>query len=101
MEGKVENSNRIKDGNERLALEDVEMQRILKKYFEELYYIGTEEQIAFYIWGFEEVWRGNYFGREVTRRTEGEVREGKLKSRKATGNGEVTGEMIKGGSNWI
>ena len=35
--GKVENFNRIKDGNGKLALEEVEMRRIWKEYFGYLY----------------------------------------------------------------
>ena len=38
--GKMENCSRIKDGNGRLTLE-VEMQRIWKEYFEDLYSIDT------------------------------------------------------------
>ena len=37
--GKVENSNIIKDENVRLALEEVELRRIWKGYFEDLYNI--------------------------------------------------------------
>ena len=48
--------------------------------------------------GFDGIRRGNYFGGETTRRTEVEVRGGKLKNGNATGNDEITGE-IKGGSN--
>ena len=40
-EGKVENYSRIKDGNGRLALEEVEVRRIWKEYFEDLYDIDT------------------------------------------------------------
>ena len=36
-EGKEESSSRIKDGNVRLALEEDEVQRIWKDYFEDLY----------------------------------------------------------------
>ena len=45
--------------------------------------------------------RGNYFGGEPIRRTEVEVRVGKLKNGKAAGNDEITGEMIKGGGNRV
>ena len=41
-EGKIENCSRIKEGNGRLALEEVEMQRIWKEYFEDLYNIDTQ-----------------------------------------------------------
>ena len=59
--GKMENSNRIKDGNGRLALEEAEVQRIWKEYYEDLYNINTQEQVAVYMCGFDGVQRGNYF----------------------------------------
>ena len=45
--------------------------------------------------------RGNYFGVEPIRKTEVEVRVGKLKNGKAAGKDKVTGEMIKGGGNRV
>ena len=39
--GKVENSNRIKDGNGRLVLEETEVRRIWKEYYEDLYNIDS------------------------------------------------------------
>ena len=51
--------------------------------------------------GFDVVWRGIYFGGEPIRRTEVEVRVGKLKNEKAADKDEVTGEMIKGVSNRV
>ena len=68
--GTGENFKRIKDGNGRLILEEVEVRRIWKEYYEALYpnFVG--------------VWRGSYFGREPIRRTEVEVRVEKLKNRK-------------------
>ena len=42
----MENSNRIKDGNGRLALEEAEVRRIWKEYYEDLYNIDIQEQIA-------------------------------------------------------
>ena len=47
--------------------------------------------------GFDGVLRGNYFGGEPIRRTEVEVRVGKFKN----GKDEVTGEMIKSGSDRV
>ena len=41
--GNVENFNRIKDGNGRLALEETEVRRIWKDYYEVLYNIETQE----------------------------------------------------------
>ena len=43
--------------------------------------------------------RGNYFGGQLIKRTEVEVRVRKFKNGKAAGKNEVTGEMIKVGSN--
>ena len=51
--------------------------------------------------GFDGVRRNNYFRGEPIRRTEAEVRVGKLKNRKAAGKDEVTGEMIKGEGNRV
>ena len=55
-----------------------------------MYNIGTQEEVAVHMSGFDEVWRGNYFGGEPIRRTEVEVRVGKLKKGKAAGMDEVT-----------
>ena len=51
--------------------------------------------------GFDKIRRGNYFGGEPTGRAKVEVRVGKLKNGKAAGKGEITGEMIKGGGDWV
>ena len=42
-----------------------------------------------------------FLQREPIKRKEVEVRVWKLKNRKAAGKDEVTGEMIKGGGDWI
>ena len=68
--GKVEDSNRIKDGNGRLALEEAEVRMIWKEYYEDLYNIDTQEQVAIPLCGFDGVQRGNYFGGELIRRME-------------------------------
>ena len=44
--------------------------------------IGTQEQVAVHIWSFNGGWRGNYFGGEPIRRTEVELRVGKLRMEK-------------------
>ena len=51
--------------------------------------------------GFDGVWRGNYFEVRPIRRTEVEVRVGKLKNGKAASKDEVTREIIKGGGNTV
>ena len=71
----MQNSNRIKDGNGRLALEEVEVRKIWKKYFENLYNIDTQEKVVVHMFGFNGVWIGNYFGGEPIRRTEVEKSE--------------------------
>ena len=51
--------------------------------------------------GFAGVRRGIYFGGEPVRRTEVEVRVGKLKNGKDAGKDEVIGDMIKAGGNRV
>ena len=94
--GKVESWRRVKDGNGRLAQGEDKARKIWKKYFEELYNVDTQEQVAVHICGFDVIRRGNYFGGEPIGRAEVEVSVGKLKNRKAAGKDEITGEMIKG-----
>ena len=94
--GKVENCSRMKDINWRLELEEIELGRLWKEYFEDLYNIDSQEQVSAHMCGFDGVLRGNYFGGEPIRRTEVEVRVVKLKNGKAAGKDEVKGEMIKG-----
>ena len=53
--GKVDNCNGIKDGNLRLALEEVEVRRIWKEHFEDICNIDTQEQAAVHTCGFNEV----------------------------------------------
>ena len=50
------------------------MRRIWKEYFEVLYNINTQEQVAVYMGSLDGVRRGNYFGGEAIKRTEVEVR---------------------------
>ena len=101
----MENSNRIKDGNGRLVLEEAEVRRMWKEYYEDLYNIDTQEEVALHMCGFYGVKKGNFFRRELIRRTEVKARVRKLKNGKAAGMDEVTGEMIKGGGyrvvDWI
>ena len=88
--------SRINDGNGRLALEEAEVQRIWKKYYEDLYNIDIHEQFAVHLSVFVGVRRGNFFEGEPIRRMELEVKVGKLKNGKPLVKDEVTGEMIKG-----
>ena len=78
--GKVENSNQIK--------EEAEVQRVSKEYYEYLYNIDTQEKVAVHMCGFGGVQRGNYFGGELIRRMEVEVRVGKFKKGKVAGKDE-------------
>ena len=73
------------------------MKKIWKEYFEELYNIDTEEQVAVYMCGFDGIQRGNYFLGKPIERAEVGVRVGKLKNGKAASKDKITGEMIKGG----
>ena len=93
----MESCSTIKDGNGRLAKREVEVQRIWKEYFEDLYNIDTQQQVTVHMCGFEGIQRGNYFRGEAIGRAEVEVRVGKLKIGKAAGKDEITEEMIKGG----
>ena len=72
------------------------MRKIWKEYFEELYNVYTQEQVAVHMCGFDGIRKCNYFGGEPIRRAEVEVRVGKLKNGKTAGKDEVTGEKIKG-----
>ena len=89
--GKVESCSGIKDGNGRLAQGEDEVRKIWKEYFEDLYNIDTQEEVAVHMCGFDVIRRGNYFGGESIGKAEVEVRVIKLKNVKA----EITGEMIK------
>ena len=51
--------------------------------------------------GFDGIWRGNYFVGEPIRRSEVEVRVGKLRNGMAAGQDEITGEMIKDGGDRV
>ena len=59
--------HRIKNEIGRLGLEEVEVRKIWKEYFEDPYDIDTQEQVAFYMCDFTGVQRDNYFGREPIR----------------------------------
>ena len=96
-EGKEESCSRIKDGKGRIKPGADEVQRIWKDYFEDLHNIDIQEQVAVHMCGFHHIQRVNYFRREPIRRTEVEVRVGKLKNGKAISKDEVTGEIVKGG----
>ena len=61
------------------------MRKIWKVYFEYLYNIDTQEQVAVHLYGFDGIRRGNYLGGEPIGRAEVEMRVGKLKNGKATG----------------
>ena len=43
---KVDSCSRIKDGNGRLVVEEAKVPRIWKEYYEDLYYIDTQGQVA-------------------------------------------------------
>ena len=62
-----------------MAQGEDELRRIWKEYFEDLYNIDTQEQVAVNICGFDWIRRGNYAGGDPIGRTEVEVRVGKFK----------------------
>ena len=94
----MESCSRIKDGNMRLALGEDEVPGIWKEYFEDLYHIDTQEQVAVHRCGFDRVQKLNYFEGETSRRTGVELRVRKLKNRKAAAKEEVTRETAKVGN---
>ena len=67
----------------------------------DLYNIDIQKQIAVHMWGFDGIQRGNYFGREPSRRAEVEVRVGTLMNGKGTGKDEITQEIIKSGGDRV
>ena len=99
--GKVENCNRIKYRNGRLALGYDEVRRIWKDCFEDLYNIDTQEQIPVNICGFGGIQRSKHFGIEPIGKIKVKVRVRTLKNRKVAGKDEVTGEMIIGGGDMV
>ena len=98
---KVESCSRIKDGSGRLAQGEDEVRKIWKEYFEDLYNIDTQEEVAVHMCGFDGIRRGSYFGGEPIGRAEVEVRVGKFKNGKAAGKDKIKGEMIKGGGDSV
>ena len=52
------------------------MRKIWKDYFENLYNIDSQEQVAVYMYGFDWMWRGNYFRGEPIGRAVVEMRVG-------------------------
>ena len=61
----MENCSRIKDGNGRLAQGEDEIRKMWKEYFENLYNIDIQEEVAIQMCGFDGTRRGNYFGGEL------------------------------------
>ena len=51
--GKVKSSSRIKDGNRSLAQGEDEVRKIWKEYFEGLYNIDNQEEVAVHMSGFD------------------------------------------------
>ena len=99
--GKVESCSRINDGNGRLAQGEDELRRIWKEYFEDLYSIVTQEEVAVHMCSFDGIRKDICFRGQPIGRVEVEVRVGKLNIVKAAGRDEITGEMIKGGGDRV
>ena len=87
----MENCSRIKDVTKRLAQVEEEVRRIWKEYFEDLYNVDTQDQVAVHMCDFDGIRKGNYFGGELNGRAEVEVRVGKLKNIKAADKDEIIG----------
>ena len=63
-----------------------EVRKIWREYFEDLYNIDAQKEVAVHMWGFDGIRRGNYFGGEPTGRV------GELENGKAAGKDEITGK---------
>ena len=72
--------------NGRLVIGNPKVRRMWKEYFKDQYNIDTQEQVTVNLAGFDGARRGNYFRGEPIRRTEVEVRVGKLKNGEAADN---------------
>ena len=90
----MESCSRVKDGKGRLAQVEDKGRKIWREYFEDLYNIDTQEEVAVHMCGFDWIRRRNYLGGETIGRAEVEVRMGMLKNGKAAGKDEITEEMI-------
>ena len=55
--GELESCSRVKDGNGRLTQVEDEARKIWKEYFEYLYNIDTQEEVAVHMCGFHEIRR--------------------------------------------
>ena len=97
----MKSCSRVKVGNGRFPQGEDKARKIGKEYFEDLYDIDTQEEVAVHMCGFDAIRRGNYFGGEPVGRAEVEVRVDKLKNGKAAGKNEITEEMIKGGGDRV
>ena len=51
--GKVESCSRVRDGNRRLAQGEDEARKIRKEYFEDLYNIDNQEEVAVHMRSFD------------------------------------------------
>ena len=58
------------------------VRKLWKQYFEDLYNINNQEEVAVHMCGFDWIRRGNNFGGEPIGRAGVEVRVGKLKNGK-------------------
>ena len=76
----MESCSRVKDWNGRLAQGEDEVRKIWMDNFEDLYSMDTQEDVAIHMCGFHWIRRGNYLGGEPIRRSEVELRVGKLKN---------------------
>ena len=90
----MESCSRIKDVNGSWHKERM-------KYFEDVYNLDTQEQVAISMCDFNRICRDNYFGGKPLGRAEVQVRVEKLKNGKAAAKDEITGEMIKGGGSRV
>src|SRR5678816_1952508 len=74
---------------------------VWKEHFENLYNIGSNEEVIMTVCGFDGTRRNRYFGDEVISKEEEMGRVRKLKNGKSAGIDEITGEMIKNGGKMV
>ena len=65
----MESCSRIKDGNGRLAQREDEVRKIWKVYFEDLYNVDHQEQVAVHMCGFDGIQRLQLLWRRVNRKS--------------------------------
>src|SRR5678815_4291707 len=77
------------------VIDEMDVSGVWKEHFENLYNIGSNDEVIMTVCGFDGTRRNRYFGDEVISKEEEMGRVRKLKNGKSAGTDEITGEMIK------